>query len=85
MERLNKINNLLGIKLSNISQIKEANEEEIIKFNTLLINTEIRILKYFIENRIMKFKDFTDFKKLLSNMIRINIKYTDFDIKVKTI
>lgn len=33
----------------------------------------------------MKFKDFTDFKKLLSNMIRINIKYTDFDIKVKTI
>ena len=85
MERLNEINNLLGRKLSNISQIKEANEEEIIKFNTLLINTEIRILKYFIENRIMKFKDFTDFKKLLSNMIRINIKYTDFDIKVKTI
>lgn len=33
----------------------------------------------------MKFKDFTGFKKLLSNMIRINIKYTDFDIKVKTI
>ena len=60
-------------------------KKKIIKFNTLLINTEIRILKYFIENRIMKFKDFTDFKKLLSNMIRINIKYTDFDIKVKTI
>ena len=85
MEKLDNLNNIMGKKLySNDLEFKNINEEEL--FNSKLLKLELKLARYYMENRINNdISRISSFAKFILKIANINKSGMSFTKKIDRI